>query len=92
MKIRENFLLRRVAGNWVVVAVDEACIDFDGMLTLNESGATLWRRMEQGARREELVAALLAEYEVTEELAAADVDAFLASVREVGCLADDATD
>ena len=51
MKLKENFVLRQVAGSYAVLAVGAASVDFNGMLTLNESGALLWRALEQGADR-----------------------------------------
>ena len=86
MKLNENFVLRQVADNWVVLPVGQASVDFNGMLTLNDSGALLWRALEQGGDREALADALLAEYEVERSVALADVDEFLASLAKVGCL------
>ncbi len=88
MKLKENFMLRQVAGSYVVVAVGDACVDFDGMLTLNESGALLWRTLEQGADRDGLTAALTAEYDVEPTQAQADVEEFISSLRDAGCLAE----
>ena len=79
-------MLRQVADSYVVVAVGDACVDFDGMLTLNESGALLWRTLEQGADRDALTGALTAEYDVQPPQARADVEEFLASLRDAGCL------
>lgn len=84
MKISENFVLRQVADTWVVLPVGQASVDFNGMLTLNESGAILWRALEQGGDRDGLADALLAEYEVDRATALADVDAFLAKLKETG--------
>lgn len=88
MTIKENFVLRQVAGSYVTVAVGEASVNFDGMLTLNESGALLWRTLEHGADRAALVRALTTEYEVSEAQAAQDVDEFLDMLRKAGCLAE----
>ena len=66
MKIKDNFVLRQVAGSYVVVAVGAESVDFNGMLMLNESGALLWHTLERGADRAALVAALTSEYEVDE--------------------------
>lgn len=88
MTIKENFVLRQVAGSYVAVAVGEASVNFDGMLTLNESGALLWRTLEHGAGRAALVRALTTEYEVSEAQAAQDVDEFLDMLRKAGCLAE----
>ena len=86
MKLKEEFVLRQVADVWVVLPVGKTSVDFNGMLTLNESGALLWNTMEQGGDREKLADALLAEYEVDRETALADVDEFIAKLKEIGCL------
>ena len=86
MKIKEGFLLRQVADNWVVLPVGQACVDFNGMLSLNDSGALLWKALEQGGGREALADALLAEYEVERSVALADVDEFLAKLSKAGWL------
>ena len=86
MKLKEEFVLRQVADVWVVLPVGKTSVDFNGMLTLNESGALLWNTLEQGGDREKLSDALLAEYEVDRETALADVDEFIAKLKEIGCL------
>lgn len=86
MKVKKDFVLREVAGSRVAVPVGRASVDFNGMLSLNESGALLWRTLERGADRDALVAALTAAYEVGEDEAARDVEEFLATLRSVGCL------
>ena len=45
MKIREGFLLRNVAGNNVVVPIGQATLDFNGMMSLNETGAFIFSKM-----------------------------------------------
>lgn len=86
MMLKKDFALRQIADMWVVLPLGAQAVDFSAMLTLNESGAMLWKAMESGADRNGLVAALLAEYEVTETEAAADVDAFLEKLAQAGCL------
>lgn len=51
-------------------------------LSTNPAGSVLWRRLEQGTSRSELVDALVAEFEIPPERAAQDVDAFLADCRQ----------
>ena len=86
MRINKSFILRQVAGIWVVLPLGAASVDFNGMLTLNESGAFLWKQLEEGANREDLIAAVLREYEVSHDVALADVDEFLDKLRSTGCL------
>ena len=86
MKINENFVLREVAGSWVVIPIGEKSVDFNGMMNLNETGVLLWRELEKGADKEALVTALTAEYEVSAEEAAKDIDEFIAVLMKAGCL------
>mgnify|MGYP003291009418 CR=1 FL=1 len=86
MKIKEGFVLRSVAGNWVVLPMGDSTVKLSGMLTLNDSGKLLWDILQQGADRNALVRGLLAEYEISPETAAADVDRFLESLSKTGCL------
>ncbi len=58
-------------------------------LSTNPAGTTLWRELERGTTRTQLVRALLDEFEVTPERAGADVDTFLADCRSRGLLAED---
>ena len=86
MRISEDFVLRQVADTWVVLPLKSDTVDFNGMIRLNGSGAMLWKWLEQGATREELVQALTSQYEVSREEAARDVDKFIETLNKVGCL------
>ena len=86
MKLKEDFVLRQVADTWVVLPLGSATMNFNGMLTLNDSGVLLWRALEQGVGREALVDALTTEYEVSRQQALVDVDEFLNRLIQVGCL------
>lgn len=86
MKLKKNFVLRQVAGTWVVLPLGAETVNFSGMLQLNESGAMLWRVLEEGGSQDALVEALLGEYDVTREQAEADVQEFLAKLDQAGCI------
>lgn len=86
MRLKDGFVLRQVADTWVVLPLLEASVNFNGMLTLNESGAILWKALEQDGNRTALVNALTSEYNVSVEMARKDVDAFLDKLQRVGCL------
>ena len=77
MKIKEGFMLREVAGNYIVVAVGGAVKQFNGMINLNETGAFLWQILEKGGDEQTLFDALMNEYEVDEATARADVKEFV---------------
>lgn len=85
MKLKEGFILRKVAGqNLVLPSGGE--LDPGLMITLNETGALLWQLLEQGSDADALTAALLAEYDVDEATARANVEHFTAKLKRNGLL------
>ncbi len=85
MKLKEGFVLRKVAGQIVVIPSGDE-LDLNMMINLNETGEFLWKLLENGAEEAELVAALLKEYDVTEERALASVRRFVEKLNEHGFL------
>lgn len=86
MKLKDGFILREVAGEHVVIPTGDA-LDLNMMITLNETGCTLWKRLEEEAELADLTAALLAEYDVDEATAAAAAEQFVAKLKEHDFLA-----
>ena len=86
MKIKEGFLLREVVGQNVVLPAGDT-LDLNVMITLNETGAFLWERMQNETSQEALVEALLGEYDVDRTMAADCVAAFVKKLEENGFLA-----
>ncbi|MBE7087313.1 MAG: PqqD family protein [Clostridiales bacterium] len=82
MKIKSGLILREVADNFIVVAVGDMVKEFNGIINLNSTGAFLWKILENGAEEEDLVKALLNEYEIDEATARRDVGLFIAKVKE----------
>ena len=87
MKIKEGFVLKQVADATIVVPAGEAALDFNGMITLNDTAAFLWRLLENGATQEELLSAMLKEYDVDEKTAKAGIARFVAKLGDEGLLA-----
>ena len=81
MKIKPGFIIRQVAGENVVLP----CGDNAGMnivISLNDTGAFLWRALENESTVESLVEALLGEYAVDGDVARKSVHAFLDLLRQ----------
>lgn len=79
---RDGVVWRAVDGQ--VVVLDLRTSEY---LQVNEAGALLFDRLDQGASRSDLVAALQAAYEIEPERAERDVDAFLTMLRSRDLLA-----
>lgn len=82
MKIRQGYILRDVMDISVIIGVGEDAYMPNQIMSLNETGAFLWRILEQGAEKQELVDAMLREYDTDAATAERDVDAFLAQLKE----------
>ena len=89
MKVNDQFILRTIAGEHLVIPVGEAALSVKGMIALSESGALLYEKLKDGCSREELLAVLTSEYEVSAEEALRDLDAFLDQMRQLDMLAED---
>lgn len=81
-----DFILREVAGSYVVVPVGAAVADFNGMITLNEAGAYLWQALEQEQTLPQLAQVLMFYYEVTEKRALADAEQFVKKLQATGAI------
>lgn len=77
MKIKDGFARRNIAGSEIVVPVGKTAMQFNGMITLNETGAFIWDCLKEDTTEEDIVSRLLEEYNVEEQKAAADVDKFI---------------
>ena len=84
MKIKEGFILRNVAGSNVVVPVGQATVDFNGMMSLNDTGAFLFNKLTKGTTEEQLIRDLMDEYSIDKELATKDVKDFIEKVESEG--------
>ena len=88
MQINKDFTIQRVGASYVAVPVGETSKTFHGMVRLNETGAFLWNLMVGADKtEEELVAALLDEYDVSREIAERDVHRVVELLRENRILA-----
>lgn len=74
-------MLREIADIWIVAPIGERVIEFNGLMTLSESGALLWKALESGADSEKLVQILLSEYLVDEDTAKKDVTKFIEELK-----------
>lgn len=82
MKIKEGFMLREVAGNFVVVPVGEASKNFKGIINLNGIGAFIWKALEENVTEEKVVDLVFNTYEVDKERASIDVHHYIEQLRK----------
>lgn len=86
LKIAEGFILREVAGNYIVVAVGNKTKEFNGVINLNGTSAFMWKLLEKGTEKESLISAILEEYDVDKETATKDVEIFIDKLKKAKLL------
>ena len=86
MKIKEGFVLRNVVDEFIVMPTGDNIAKFEGAVVLNEVSAFIFKQLENPVSREDLLAAMLNEYDVDEATAAADLDALLEKLADMGVL------
>ncbi|MBR2869465.1 MAG: PqqD family protein [Clostridia bacterium] len=86
MKIKEGFALRKVADEFIVMPTGSNIARFDGAIALNEVSAFIFEKLLNPLSKEDLLAAVLDEYDVDRETAAKDIDSIIAKFDEMGIL------
>lgn len=89
MKAKEGFVLRSVVGEYFLMPVDEAILQFNGAVLLNDVSAFVWEHIQTPVTKAELLKSILDEFEVEEEVAARDLDALLETFSGFGIIEED---
>ena len=86
MKIKDGFELREIADNYVVIPTESRVVDFSSMIMLNEVSAFLWLQLLEDKSENDLLKAVLSEYDVDKETAASDIKVFIKELAAAGVL------
>ena len=87
MKIKEDFVLRDICGVKAVMAYGAGQVDFNKIVTLNESAAWLWQQVADVSFDVSVLAELLREhYDVDEATAYHDAEDLISAWQEAGIL------
>ena len=84
MKIKDGFVLRKLPGMNLVMPTGKNVKTFNGSLVLNDTGAFIFEKLQEGASPEQTAEALTREYDVPLDTASADVKNTVAALIEAG--------
>ena len=88
MKIKPDYILRDIAGDYVLVPTGEAVAKYNGLFAVTEVGARIIELFDECESEEEIAKRIVEEYETDLETALKDVSEFVASLREQEILED----
>ena len=77
MKVKDGFVLREICGENIVIPTGEATMQFNGLMTINEVGVSLWKLLSSNVSFDDLVKGILDEYDIDEKTARNDIQEFL---------------
>ena len=86
MKVQKEFVLREIAGDYVIIPTGKTVLTFNGLITVNEVGADLWKMLQSEVTFDDLLQGILKMYDVDEETAREDIQEFLDTLIKGGIL------
>ena len=88
MKTSNEFIMREIAGEYVLVPIGKRAQTFQGLVTMNEVGALIWEMMEKESDIDQIVSGILDEYEVDEQTVRKDVLDFIGFLKDCQIIED----
>ena len=87
MKIKKGFVLEKVGESYLACATGKLAREFSGLVKLNETGAFIWGLFANGDITPEVAAdKMIAEYDISREIALRDIEAFAVNLKKNGIL------
>lgn len=77
MKLKYEFSVREIAGDYVLIPLGEAALELSGMSTTNDVGVFICEQLQNDITEQCLVEKIVREFEVDEEEATKDLIEFL---------------
>jgi len=87
----DDVVQREVAGEVFLVPIRGHLADLQELFVLSETGLAVWERLDGTLTTPELAAGLVAEFDVDENQALRDTEAFLEQLREAGLVEEAVT-
>ena len=89
MKIKDGFLLKNIAGEWVVVPTGDRALRMQGAMILNDVASFIWKKLQSSVLYEAVLDAITNDYDIKRSEAKQDLDIFLSRLQEIDALDDE---
>ncbi len=86
MKIKDQYILKKIAGKNIVVPIKEEAVNFNGIITLNETSTFLFEKLKNEITIDELVSLMVNRYDVEEKIARKDIIDFIDVLTKKGLI------
>lgn len=82
MKIKDEYVLKTISDQFIVVPVGKEAVKFQGMISLNPTAKFLFELLKTEHTKDELIDALVNHYEVSYDVAENDVKSFIETLKK----------
>ena len=89
MKAKPGFVLRNVVDEYILMPTGDNIGKFNGTVLLNEVSALVWEKLQNPVSKDDLLKAILDEFEVERAVASADLDMLLDTLHGYGVIEED---
>lgn len=87
MRIKKEFILREIAGEYILIPTGTTTQEFNGLITINDVAAFVWKNIEKVNSVDELISMVLDEYDVDEDVARNDIEEFIQQLKKADMIA-----
>ena len=88
MTVNKDFVVRTVAGETMLIPVGKNVLKYNGIFTLSESGAMIYRLLCEDKTEEEIIAALAESFGEAEATIKSDYDEFISQLKETDIISE----
>lgn len=86
MQLKNNFIIREIMGDTILVPAGDHLLEFNGLITLNELGVFILNLLPEADNEAQIIDRILEEYDIDRETAETDVKEFLEKLREISII------
>lgn len=86
MRAKDGYMTRQMGDSYIVVAVDDIEDEFDGLITLNNSGLFIWEQLQNDITYDNLLNSIVERYDAPVEIIKADLDRFLITAEKANLI------
>ena len=86
MKVKEGFVLRNVVDEHIVMPTGDNIAKFEGAVVLNDVAAFVFEQLKNPMSKDDLLQAVLNEFEVDEATAKSDLDTLIEKLTELNII------
>lgn len=86
MRAKNEFAIREIGGDYVLIPMGKMALTFSGFITTNEVGVFIWECLQDEITEEEVLNKVLDTFEIEKDVALKDIQEFLEKAKSLGMI------